>query len=102
MHWRHCASSFSWQHCLQILFTILPGGGLSIPMTTAGHCDLHNEHINKVFKEIIGNMGANFTEEASTIAARAVTSLATISVAFDKNSGIHPEASAHSTRSDMD
>ena len=72
---------------------------------TAGHnipCDLHNEHINKIFKDIIGNMGANFTEEASTIAARAVTSLATISVAFDKNSGIHPEASAHSTRSDMD
>lgn len=36
---------------------------------TAGHnihCDLHNGHINKTFKEIIGNMGAIFMEEAST------------------------------------
>jgi len=26
------------------------------------HCDLHNEHLNKLFKEIIANMGSNFTE----------------------------------------
>ena len=46
------------------------GYGHNIP------CDLHNEHVNKLFKDIIGNMGANFTEQASTQAARAVTSLA--------------------------
>ena len=46
-------------------------------------------------------MGSNFTE-ASTIAARAVTSLTSISVTFDKITGIHPESVTHSTRTDMD
>ena len=40
------------------------------------HCDVHNEHVNKLFKEVISNMGANFTETASIRAAWAVTSLA--------------------------
>ena len=38
-------------------------------------CNLHNEHINKLYKDIIANMGVNFTESASTYAARAVPSL---------------------------
>ena len=41
--------------------------------------DLCNEHVNRPFKEIVGNMGAKFTEQASTQAARAVTSLAKMS-----------------------
>ena len=45
------------------------GKGQNIP------CDLHNEHVNRAFKDIIRNMGANFTKEASTWAARSVTSL---------------------------
>ena len=65
-------------------------------------CDLHNEHVNKLFKDIIGNMGANFTEQASTRAARAVTSLAAMSARFDDQTGIHPEATAHSRKSDED
>ena len=44
------------------------GPGMTIP------CDLHNEHVNKFFKEVISNMGANLTEAASTRAAQAVTS----------------------------
>ena len=70
------------------------GPGMNIP------CDLHNEHVNKLFKEVVSNMGANFTEAASTRAARAVTSLAHMSERFDSESGIHPEASAHTTKSD--
>ena len=70
------------------------GQGRNLP------CDLHNEHINKLFKDIISNMGPNFTKAASTWAARAVSSLHRISMAFDKQTGIHPEATAHNTRSD--
>ena len=63
-------------------------------------CDLHNEHVNKLFKEVVSNMGENITEVASTRAVRAVTSLAHMSERFDTQSGIHPEASAHTTKSD--
>ena len=64
-------------------------------------CDLHNEHVNKLYKEIIGNMGANFTEFASTCAARAVSSLERLALGFERQTGIHPEATAHSRRSDV-
>lgn len=39
------------------------GSGRNIP------CDLHNEHVNKLLKEIIANMGAKLKEEAMTRAA---------------------------------
>ena len=45
-------------------------------------------------------MGANFTTETSTRAARAVTTLEKLSKQFDHESGIHPELSAHSRKSD--
>ena len=70
------------------------GKGQNIP------CDLHNEHINKLYKDVIANMGANFTEVASTRAARAVSFLERLALAFDKYTGIHPEATAHSRRPD--
>ena len=70
------------------------GPGMNIP------CDLHNEHVNKLFKEVISNIGANFTEAASTRAARAVTTLAHMAERFDSQTGIHPEATAHTTKSD--
>ncbi len=70
------------------------GQGRNLP------CDLHNEHINKLYKDIISNMGANFTKTASTWAARSVSSLHRMSMAFDKQTNIRPEATAHSTRSD--
>lgn len=72
------------------------GKGRNLP------CDLHNEHINKLFKDIIANMGANFTKTASTWAARSVSSLERLSTGFDKQAGIHPEATAHGRRSDED
>ena len=70
------------------------GSGHNLP------CDLHNEHINKLFKEIVANMGANFTEEASTRAARSVSSLDKMAKRFDHQASIHPEATAHSRKSD--
>ena len=70
------------------------GKGRNIP------CDLQNEHVNKLYKDIVANMGANFTEVASTRAARAVSSLERLALAFDKHTGIHPEATAHSARED--
>ncbi len=70
------------------------GPGHNIP------CDLHNEHINRLFKEMVSNMGANFTPESSTRAARSVTTLEKLSKKFDDETGIHPELSAHSRKSD--
>ncbi len=67
------------------------GNGRNIP------CDLHNEHVNKQFKGIIRNMGANFTETAST---RSVTKISHLVESFDSQMGIHPESSAHSRKSD--
>ena len=63
-------------------------------------CDLHNEHINKLFKEIITNMGANLTDEAMQRAARSVTALRQMQDSFDKLSGVSVGTSAHSTRPD--
>lgn len=72
------------------------GPGRNIP------CDLHNEHVNKLFKEIIANMGANLKEEALTRAARSVTALASMRETFDKESGVPVSTTAHSTRSNED
>ena len=69
------------------------GKGNNVP------CDLHNEHVNRAFKDIIRNMGANFTKEALTWAARSVSSLEKATRLFDKETSLHPEAVAHSTRS---
>lgn len=65
-------------------------------------CDLHNEHVNKLIKEIISNMGANLKEEALTRAARSVTALASMRETFDKESGVPGSTTAHSTRSNED
>ena len=65
------------------------GLGRNIP------CDLHNEHINKLFKEIITNMGANLTDEAMRRAARSVTTLRQMRDNFDKLSGVPVGTSAH-------
>lgn len=72
------------------------GKGHNIP------CDLHNEHINKQFKEIVCNMGSNFTQSASTRAARSVSTLTSLAEKFDRETGIHPESRAHTRRSERD
>lgn len=47
-------------------------------------------------------MGANFTEQSSTRAARCVTTLSSIAETFDQQTGIHPEATSHTTASNQD
>ena len=72
------------------------GLGRNIP------CDLHNEHTNKLLKNIITNMGSNLTEASLHRAARSVTALNSISEGFDSQSGVPHHTSAHSTKSDID
>lgn len=67
------------------------GLGRNIP------CNLYNEHINKLFKEIITNMGANLTDESMQRAARAVTTLQQTRSNVDKQTGVPVNTSAHST-----
>ena len=71
------------------------GKGRNIP------CDLHNEHVNKLYKEIIGNMGANFTEFASTRAARAVSSLERLALGFERQTGSSSEGYPGHTHSQL-
>ena len=70
------------------------GAGNNIP------CDLFNEHINKLLKHVIQNMGSNLTESSLQRAARSVTSLQKICETFDAQSGVPCRTTAHSTRSD--
>ena len=47
-------------------------------------------------------MGWNFTQQASTSAARSVTTLMSTAERFDYITGIHPESTAHTKKSDTD
>lgn len=82
-------------HILWDRFVNTRGGiGRNIP------CDLHNEHVNKLVKQIIANMGGNMTDEALQRAARSVTTLETLCERFDKSSGVPVVTHSHSTRTD--
>ena len=70
------------------------GPGNNIP------CDLHNEHVNKLIKGIIGNMGSNLTEGALQHAVHAVSTLDAIGKKFDVESDVAATTTAHSTKSD--
>ena len=70
------------------------GMGRNIP------CDLYNEHVNKLLKEIIVNMGSNLTKEALQRSARSVSTLQAVCLRFDQVSGVPVGTSAHSTYSD--
>ena len=70
------------------------GLGRNIP------CDLHNEHVNKLLKDIIINMGPNLTDKALHRSAKSVSILGTIAAQFDLQSGVPVGTSAHSTSSD--
>jgi hypothetical protein len=72
------------------------GAGRNIP------CDLHNEQLNGLFKDIIHSMGANLSEHSMRRAARSVTSLCKIRDAFDTESRVPAVTSAHSTKDDHD
>ena len=58
--------------------------------------DLHNEHVNKLMKHIIVNMGPNLTATALQRAARSVTALEAIS-----EIGVPHRTSAHTTKADV-
>ena len=70
------------------------GPGRNIP------CDLYNEHIVKLIKNVIISMGANLTEKALQRAARSITTLDHVCKQFDNESLVPVTTSAHSTRSD--
>ena len=70
------------------------GMGKNIP------CDLHNEHVNKLLKGIIANMGSNLTEDALQRAARSISTISAICKSFDQWAGVPVGTTAHSTRSD--
>ena len=70
------------------------GLGCNIP------CDLQNEHVNKLLKCIISNMGSNLTESSLRCAARAVTTLETVGRVFDSETNVVVNTTAHNTRSD--
>ena len=70
------------------------GRGNNIP------CDLHNEHVNKLIKSVIANMGVNLTEKALQRSTRTVSTLHTLCKQFDKESNVPVTTSAHTTRSD--
>ena len=115
LHFRDCGrTKYAWE-ALQLQFqtvTLQPvvshqltwsrfinkrgGPGNNIP------CDLHNEHLNKLFKEIIANMGSNFTEQSIQRSARSVSALHDLAETFDRESHTPVPTTAHSTKSDDD
>ena len=62
--------------------------------------DLFNEHVNRLFKDAVQRMGANFTEKATTRVARSVTLLEKVSIKFDSQLNISPLTTAHTTKDD--
>lgn len=70
------------------------GAGRNIPR------DLFNEHINRLFKDAVQRMGANFTEQATTRVARSITFLEKLCTQFDARTRIAPVTSAHTTKED--
>ena len=70
------------------------GPGRNIP------CDLYNEHVVRLIKNVITSMGANLTEKALQRAARSVSTLHYVCKHFDSESKVPITTSAHSTRTD--
>lgn len=70
------------------------GYGNNIP------CDLFNEHQNKLFKEVVKNMGASMTETAVTRSAHCVSTLDRICQEFDRESNVPVATKSHSTMDD--
>ena len=50
--------------------------------------DLFNEHVNRIFKDAVQRMRANYTDKATTKVARSMTFLEKLSTEFDYQSGI--------------
>ena len=91
-----CSQNLAHQVTWHRFVNVRGGAGNNIP------CDLFNEHINKLLKHIIRNMGSNLTESALQRAARSVTSLQQVCETFDAQTGVPWRTTAHSTRCDKD
>ena len=63
-------------------------------------CDLYNEHINKLVKAIIVNMGSNLTEVSLQRAVRCISLLDATCKNYDAVTNIPVTTSAHSSKSD--
>lgn len=63
-------------------------------------CDLYNEHVNKMVKSIIQNMGSNLTETSLQRAVRCISPLHTICKNFDAATNIPVVTSDHKTKSE--
>lgn len=88
----HLAHHIMWDR-----FVNKDGGlGKNIP------CDLFNEHVNRLIKEVILHMGPNLTENALQRVARSVTMLEAICKRFDSESGVFLGTHTHSTKSDIE
>ena len=61
---------------------------------------MNNEHLNKLFKDIVHNLGANLTEATVTRAARSVSTIYDIAYSFDNETEVPVTQSAHSTLDD--
>ena len=64
-------------------------------------CDLYNEHVVRLVKQVISSMGANLTEKALQRAAQSVSTLHSVCKQFDNESNVPVTTSAHSTRTDI-
>lgn len=71
-------------------------GGLGMNI----QCDLYNEHVNRLVKYILQNMGSNLTEKALQRAVRSVSPLFAICNHFDSESNVPTTTSAHCKKSD--
>ena len=71
------------------------GAGRNIP------CDLYNEHIAKLIKTIVTNMGPNLTEKSLQRAAQSVSTLDLVCKQFDSESNMPVITSRHSTKTDL-
>ena len=91
-----CSPNLAHQVTWNRFVNVRGGAGNNIP------CDLFNEHVNKLLKHIVRNMGSNLTETALQRAARSITTLNQICGTFDAESGVPFRTTAHSTRSDRD
>ena len=57
--------------------------------------DLHMEHLNRLVKEAIRNLGANKTEKAITRIGRAIGSIAPVLQQFGQKNALAPTSGAH-------
>ena len=71
------------------------GMGKNIP------CDLYNDHMNRLIKHIIRNMGSNLTEASLQRAAQSVSTLHATCQTFDVETGVPYGTHAHSDTQDV-